>query len=111
MGYPGANTRQFEFDVKIRKEGDRLAKMRARVGAKIRRECKRRLADVRLDKLMKYLKRGRQLKGSRMALDVRTAEAVIKRRYILEEVLLSSLFGGLGECGILSIPSYTDCEC
>ena len=75
----GANMRTFEFGVKMKKEGQKKQQDRKRVGVFLRREYEKDISEVDIPKIHQLIAEALELKGSRLKLDVETANIFLRK--------------------------------
>jgi len=79
MSKSGKNMKTFEFGVKLKTEGRKKQAERTRVGAQLRREILKDISEVDIPKIKQLITDALELKGSRLKLDVETAEIFLKK--------------------------------
>lgn len=79
MNVRGSNMRTFEFGVKLKQEGKKKQAERTRVGAVLRKEVLKDISEVDIAKIKGLIVEALELKGSRLKLDVETAEIFLKK--------------------------------
>ena len=97
LGTAGAEMRKFEFQAALLAAGKRKQRARDRLGAKIRKECKRSMDKVRKVRLGRLLAKARSLKGSRHCrLGLRRQVVQNRFRHLSCADIPKSFLGGLG---------------
>ncbi|GMH53247.1 hypothetical protein TrST_g11716 [Triparma strigata] len=97
----GANMRSFEFGVKLKEEGKKKQQERVRVGANLRKEVLKDISEVSIEKIKGLIVEALELKGSRLKLDVETAELFLKKYddwTVAAKLLERVIRGFLGRC-------------
>ncbi|GMH55038.1 hypothetical protein TL16_g01803 [Triparma laevis f. inornata] len=97
----GANMRSFEFGVKLKEAGKKKQLERVRVGANLRKEVLKDISEVSIEKIKGLIVEALELKGSRLKLDVETAELFLKKYHdwtVAAQFLERVIRGFLGRC-------------